>query len=107
MKTIFRLLIAVISMTLSCCSSIKIISDPKALEDCNYQECKQCEECKIIPKSGNVRDQRKGYYFDPIENKCKQIIYSSGGIPAPFKTMEDCRNCCCCKGYVNIQIPLK
>ncbi len=94
-------------LTLEGCGSIKVISDPNALNICNYEECKQCEECKIIPTSGNYRDLRRGFYFDPVEKKCKSISYSSGGIPAPFNTMEECKLCCCCQGYVNINLSSK
>lgn len=62
-------------------------------------DCKEkivpCEECKIIPQSGMMKDLRYGYYYDPKEKKCKHISYSSGGVPAPFKTMEECKSCCC------------
>ncbi len=98
------LLIIGLIFTLEGCGSIKVISDPSALDNCNYEECDQCEECKIIPKSGNYRDHRVGFYFDPVEKKCKRIAYSSGGIPAPFNTMEECKVCCCCQGYVNVQL---
>jgi hypothetical protein len=65
-------------------------------ESCNCEEkVTSCEECKVIPKSGMMRDLRYGYYYDPKEKKCKRISYSSGGIPAPFKTMEECKSCCC------------
>jgi hypothetical protein len=100
----FGLLTIGLVLALEGCGSIKVISDPKALDNCNYEECIQCEECKIIPTSGNYRDLRGGFYFDPVEKKCKQISYSSGGIPAPFRTMEECKLCCCCQGYVNVKL---
>lgn len=66
------------------------------VESCDCEEkVTSCEECKIIPHSGSMRDLRYGYYYDPKEKKCKSISYSSGGIPAPFKTMEECKACCC------------
>lgn len=65
-------------------------------ESCNCEEkVTSCEECKIIPKSGMMRDLRFGYYYDSKEKKCKRISYSSGGTPAPFNTMEQCKSCCC------------
>jgi hypothetical protein len=65
-------------------------------ESCDCEEkVTSCDECKIIPQSGMMRDLRYGYYYDPKEKKCKRITYSSGGIPAPFKTMEECKSCCC------------
>lgn len=65
-------------------------------ESCNCEEkVTSCEECKTIPKSGMMRDLRHGYYYDAKERKCKRISYSSGGIPAPFDTMEQCKSCCC------------
>jgi hypothetical protein len=65
-------------------------------ESCNCEEkATSCEECKIIPQSGMMRDLRRGYYYDSKEKKCKRVSYSSGGIPAPFKTMEECKSCCC------------
>jgi hypothetical protein len=67
-------------------------------ESCDCKEkVVRCEECKIIPQSGMMRDLRYGYYYDPKEKKCKHISYSSGGVPAPFKTMEECKSCCCNK----------
>ena len=65
-------------------------------ENCDCPEkAVQCEECKVVPQSGQMRDLRVGYYYDPKEKKCKRVSYSSGGVPAPFKTMEECRSCCC------------
>jgi hypothetical protein len=55
-----------------------------------------CRECFIVPKSGSHRDLRKGYYFDQEENRCKLFWYSTGAgcIPRPFKSFEECIECC-------------
>ena len=65
-------------------------------ESCICEEkVTSCDECKIIPKSGMMRNLKFGYYYDAKERKCKRILYSSGGIPAPFNAMEQCKSCCC------------
>lgn len=65
-------------------------------ESCSCNEKSvQCEECEVIPVSGAMRDNRWGYYYDQTEKKCREVIYSSGGIPAPFGTMTECLECCC------------
>lgn len=67
----------------------------------SFEECQcvekyvQCEECKIQPVSGSMRDARRGYYYDTKTKKCKGIVYSSGGTPPPFQSMKECMSCCC------------
>jgi len=102
MRTVFITLSTIIILTITGCCSVVVISDPEALNqnaeiDCQVESI--CEECFIEPYSGEMKDQRKGYYYDPVEEKCKEIIYSSGGVPAPFKTLKEC--ICCCEEYKN------
>ena len=53
------------------------------------------EEGNIIVRSGLHRDNRKGYYFDKKEGRCKEVFYSTGPgcIPPPFNTLEECESC--------------
>ncbi len=100
---------AVFCFTLNSCSTFQLSLKPHAgpvnsvaksvtveEESCDCEEkIASCEECKVIPQSGMLRDLRQGYYYDAKEKKCKHVSYSSGGVPAPFKTMEECKSCCC------------
>jgi len=65
-------------------SKLKIIDKP------------DCQECLIIPRSGTNRDLRHGYFYDQEKGKCVEISYSAGlgCIPPPFKTLNECLNCC-------------
>ena len=85
-----------ISCILTGCGIVKINLDSKTSDDCQEKEI-LCEECRIQPKSGAHRDLRYGYYCDINDKKCKQVSYSTGPgcIPPPFKTMEECKDCCC------------
>lgn len=56
-----------------------------------------CEECSVVPSSGNLKDLRYGFYYDQETKKCTRIEYSSGGTAAPFQTMEECITCCASK----------
>ncbi|MCP4439511.1 MAG: hypothetical protein GY810_11265 [Aureispira sp.] len=56
-----------------------------------------CEECFVVPVSGELEDLNFGFYYDQETKKCARIEYSSGGTGAPFLTMEDCIACCASK----------
>jgi hypothetical protein len=108
-KSSLKYLVIAIPFLVSSCGTVKLSLRPhegpptstaytNAVEEesCNCEEkVTSCDECKVIPQSGMMRDLRYGYYYDRKEKKCKRISYSSGGIPAPFKTMEECKSCCC------------
>jgi hypothetical protein len=101
--------VAVFCFTLNSCGTLQLSLKPHTgpansvtrsvaveEESCDCEEkIASCEECKVIPQSGMLRDLRQGYYYDAKEKKCKHVSYSSGGVPAPFKTMEECKSCCC------------
>ncbi|NJK97793.1 MAG: hypothetical protein HC905_25355 [Bacteroidales bacterium] len=95
MKTRLIYIIIVQAFLFVSCGEIKIGFKAKPSDD-NNVKYKQCEQCKIQPRSGNNRDLRYGYYFDIKESKCKMISYSTGdgSIPPPFSTMEECKSCC-------------
>jgi hypothetical protein len=35
------------------------------------------------------------YYFDPVEEKCKQFTWGGMGGIVPFQTLEECEACGC------------
>jgi hypothetical protein len=108
-KIVFKFIVVVFCFILNGCGTLQLSLRPHVgpdnsttkssvveLESCYCEErAVPCEECKIVPQSGVLRDQRSGYYYDPKEKKCKRVFYSSGGVSAPFKTMEECKSCCC------------
>lgn len=96
MKTSLKFIIIISTFLFVSCGIIKIGSNSKPSDEC-IEKYNQCEQCKIQPRSGSNRDLRYGYYYDIKEKKCKMISYSTGDgcIPPPFKTMEECKACCC------------
>lgn len=114
LKTVLKFAVVLFCFIFSGCSTLQLSLRPHVgpdtsttkssiveEESCDCEErVVPCEECKIIPQSGSMRDNRRGYYYDSKEKKCKRIFYSSGGVPAPFKTMEECKSCCC-KSWFN------
>lgn len=86
--------IILITLSLYNCSVIHLNLDSEKICNCE-KKLYSCEECKVIPSSGTLRDLRRGAYYDPIEEKCVEITYSSGGVPAPFQNIRECESCCC------------
>ena len=82
-------IVVIITTLLFSCGSTEYVSNHVITEN-------QCDECKVIPKSGSNKDLKYGYYYDPIEKKCKLIRYSTGHgcIPPPFRTLEECVSRC-------------
>jgi len=103
-----KILVAISIFLLVGCGSVVLVPH-KDTVDTNKQAKEQrkdsiptillrpdCEECSTVPKSGSNRDLRKGYYFDPEDGRCKEFWYSTGAgcTPPPFKTLDQCINCC-------------
>lgn len=74
----------------------KQIKEQKTNSKSTVSKSTMCRECFVVPKPGSHRDLRKGYYFDHEENRCKVFWYSTGAgcIPPPFKSFEECIECC-------------
>lgn len=88
--------VVIVSIFVFAGCGITISLNPVPSNDCN-EKYNQCEQCKIQPRSGKNRDLRYGSYYDTKEKKCKETTYSTGDgcIPPPFKTLEECKACCC------------
>lgn len=54
-------------------------------------------QCFEKPKSGGCRAiHGKGYYYDPVDGKCKSFTYCGESI-IPFATLTECENQCICE----------
>jgi hypothetical protein len=108
MRNSYKILFASILIVLTSCGSIFFVSKEESktyikqeTNDKSESQLKiidkpNCQECLVVPRSGNNRDLRRGYYFDQEKGKCVEFSYSTGPncIPPPFKTLNECLNCC-------------
>ncbi|TVQ16641.1 MAG: hypothetical protein EA361_03865, partial [Bacteroidetes bacterium] len=54
------------------------------------------DRCSLEPESGICKARIPKYYFDEIDNECKEFIWGGCGGVVPFDTMEECENQCNC-----------
>ncbi len=85
MKTIANLLL--ITLLFSCSASKKgaqKLSNPKD------------DRCIQAPDPGRCRASFQAYYYDSVENKCKEFIWGGCEGSRPFEFLEECKKACGC-----------
>ncbi len=89
MKTLF--IIGSIAFLTACCSTKKATSDKITETVANLDK-----RCYIEPDGGKCRAAIPRYYFDSIDNKCKQFTWGGCQGIVPFNTIEECMKACGC-----------
>ena len=52
------------------------------------------ESCYLEPDPGSCKASIPRFYFDQVEEKCKEFIYGACDGVVPFITLEECQDSC-------------
>jgi len=97
MKIFSIILISITTLSCSSCAYFKsvVLAPPEPIPEEIMEEINQpepCPPCMTKPKPGNHKPY--GYYFDNLRKYCRKIDYSTDGMPPPFKSFAECKECC-------------
>lgn len=59
------------------------------------EETPPCPGCSLVPDPGPCEAYIPKYYFDPVDETCKEFIWGGCGGEVPFESMAECEACRC------------